>query len=439
MLRLRIPHFPLHVLLRRAALAYLIVWVLSPPLAYGNNWRVLALLAMLLWFAIELRTPRSVLMRPNLPVLACVVFIVYSLAIELLVPDSTDINQHFQIWIMLFFLLVGESHQRAQRDETTFCFWMVLLVLPIWSFTTLRGLDTISADVARTISRSSAEAQALSEQGIGGFGFIYTSVLCLPFLTQLAFRPGADFSFRRARWKQRVSRLIIWCNFVLTGLLVMRAGYSIALILAAIAVISVLLIQSRRAIPFAMSTTLAGLLLFTTSIMLEPALKSLQSVTANTEYAAKVRDVRESLKGGENVGTVSGRTERYYRSFQMFLESPITGRLIFDGVGGHSSILDRYAQYGVGFGTLFLCLLGFVPFQSLRDQRVPIGLALGFLIVALGFPMMNTVFMSWGLILYVFSRGAFATITRQQDDMQRPSRDSKSMSDDHNRQTPWKP
>ena len=44
MLKLRIPRLPQAVLLRRAALAYLIVWVLSPPLAYGTTWRVLAVL-----------------------------------------------------------------------------------------------------------------------------------------------------------------------------------------------------------------------------------------------------------------------------------------------------------------------------------------------------------------------------------------------------------
>lgn len=66
MMKLRIPRLSAAVLLRRMALSYLIVWVLSPPLAYGASWRVLALMSMSIWLAVEFRSPRSVLIRPNL-------------------------------------------------------------------------------------------------------------------------------------------------------------------------------------------------------------------------------------------------------------------------------------------------------------------------------------------------------------------------------------
>jgi hypothetical protein len=46
----------------------------------------------------------------------------------------------------------------------------------------------------------------------------------------------------------------------------------------------------------------------------------------------------------------------------------------------------------------------------LRSSQVPIGLGLAFSILSIGFPMLNPVFMSWGLILYIFSRGAFVVM-----------------------------
>jgi hypothetical protein len=85
----------------------------------------------------------------------------------------------------------------------------------------------------------------------------------------------------------------------------------------------------------------------------------------------------------------------------------VLGTLTFDDVGKHSAVLDRFAQYGFAFGLLFLALLIYVPMR-MRGPRAPIGLALAFLIVAIGFPLLNNVFMSWGLVLYVFSGGAFA-------------------------------
>lgn len=415
MLKLRIPRLSAAVLLRRMALSYLIVWVLSPPLAYGASWRVLALMSMSIWLAVEFRSPRSVLIRPNLPILGCVAFTLYTLAIEWLIVDSGDINRHFQVWIMFFFLLVGESQRRRRDDEAKFCFWVISIVLPIWSITTLWGIETISNDVARTISRSSDEARMLSEQGIGGFGFVYSLVPCLPFLTHLAFNHNSDSIVKTTRWRRFFPRLLIWTNFALTTLLVLRAGYSIALILSASSILGVFMLRSRRALPLAISVTLTGLLVFASSIMIDPALQALSSITPGTEYEAKINDVRNSLKSDENVGTLAGRTERYGRSFQVFLENPITGSLTLDGVGGHSAIIDRYAQYGIGFGTLFLYLLAFVPLRAVRDRRLPIGLTLAFLIVAIGYPMLNTAFSAWGLVLYVFSNGAFAALGTQQD------------------------
>ena len=383
MLKLKLRRLPTAVILRRAALAYLIVWVLSPPLGYGATWRVLAAASMLLWLALDTLAPRSVIRKPNWVVLGAVVFVIYTTFIELLVPDVATINRQFQVWIMLFFLLVGESHRRGQSDEARFCFWAVLLVLPVWSFATLWGINTISADVSRTISRSSAEARDLAGQGIGGYVYVYTVLLCLPFLTHLALRSSNEWGREQARWKRRFARLFIVGNFLLATLLVIRAGYSIAVILSTFAVLSVLLIRSRNSLPFAISICLVGLIVLATSIALQPALRAIEGVVAGTEYSAKVRDIRSLLEDDQSTGTVEGRVERYTRSLRLFAENPVIGTLTFDDIGKHSAILDRFAQYGLGFGLLFLALLIHIPLRVARTSRVPIGLALAFLVVAI--------------------------------------------------------
>ena len=410
MLKLRIPRLTAAALSRRAALAYLIVWVLSPPLSYGSVWRMLAVLSMLLWLALDTLSPRSVLLKPNWPVLSALVYILYTAFLEFLVPDISSINQQFQIWIMLFFLLVGESQRRGNSTDAQFCFWVVLLVLPIWSFATLWGIGTIAIDVSRTMSRSSQEARDLAAQGIGGYSYVYTVLLCLPFLAQLALRSRKEWWLGLTRWKQRLARLIIWVNFLLASLLVVRAGYTIALILAAFAVLGVALIRSRRTLPFAISICFVGVLVVAASIALKPALRVMEGAAAGTEYSSKVRDVRILLEEDQSTGTVNDRGKRYALSVRMFLENPVIGTLAFDDVGKHSAILDRFAQYGFGFGFLFLALMAHVPMRVMRSSGAPVGLAMSFLIVAIGFPLLNTVFMSWGLILFVFSRGALTVM-----------------------------
>ncbi|MFO1452917.1 MAG: O-antigen ligase family protein [Lysobacterales bacterium] len=410
MLKLRWPRLSRAQLLRRAALAYLIVWVLSPPLGYGAIWRVLAVLAMLLWLALEALATRGVLLRPSWWVLGAVVFVLYTAFIEWLVPDSSAVNRQFSIWIMLFFLLVGESFRRGRDDDARFCFWLILLVLPIWMFTTLRGLETIGADVSRAISRTSDEAKQLTEEGIGGFGFVYTVLLFVPFLAHLTLWARGRLVGLTGKWQKRLGYGLIAANCLLALALLLRAGYSIALLLTAFALAFVFLIRSRRLLPFAMSLCLSGLLVLVGGLALGPIFDILQGVASGTEYSTKVRDVQASLEGGQSTGTLAMRVDRYQRSARLFMENPVLGTLTFNDVGKHSAILDRFAQYGFAFGLLFLLLITYIPLAMLRDRRVPIGLALAFLTIAITHPMTNNVFMSWGLVLYVFSYGTLAVM-----------------------------
>ena len=400
----------LEAMLRRGSIAYLVIWVISPPLAYGPVWRLLAASAMLLWLALEMRSTRSVIFRPSLPVLGAVLVVIYTMLIEVLVPDSADVNRQFQLWIMYFFLLVGESFRRGREGDARFCFWLVLCLLPVWEMTTLWGIESISGDVARTVVRSSVEARELSELGVGGYGLVYAVVLGVPFIATLALRKGALSLVSSVPWKRRAAKVLVWVNLVLAVLLVLNAGYSIAVLLAAFAVLSLLLVRSRRPLPLLISICLSSILALVAAASMSPVLRGLEGLAEGTEYAAKLSDIRTSLEEGESTGTVEGRAERYVRSVRLFLENPVLGTLTFDDVGKHSAILDRFAQYGFAIGLVFLLLLLYVPFGMVRAPAVPLGLALAFLVVAAGLPLLNNIFMTWGLMLYMFSRGALVVL-----------------------------
>lgn len=233
-------------MIRRVALAYLIVWVLSPPLAYGNKWRVVAVIAMLAWLALDLARERSVVLRPSLPMLALVAYVGYTLAVHMLVPDITTINDQFQLWIMLFFLVIGEHMRRAGNADARFCFWLILLVLPIWSITTLHELIAGNAHAARLIIRSSADAEQLTNQGIGGYSFVYATVLCLPFLAYLSLHPGQLVQHLRGHWRRRLAYGLVLTDTALGIALVLYAGYSTAVLLMSASLLLVIMIRSRK-------------------------------------------------------------------------------------------------------------------------------------------------------------------------------------------------
>lgn len=411
MLRLLIPSYPLGLVLRRAAVAYLITWSLLPQLAYGTLWRLLTVVAAGVWLLLDLRVARSVVLRPSRAVLLMWLFVFYTLGVEFIVPDGSNITRHFQMWIMFFFLLVGEGARRRGDEELRFLFWAVLLILPIALVSSIYGLEYVDSRAARAIVRSSQEAKELAAQGIGGFSLVYAVVLALPFLTQLAWfgkRSWQSLTYRPAL--RRAQRALVIANWVLCMYLVLSAGYTIAMMLAVFSVVVVALVRSRQAVKFGMSTTLAACIAMGAYVSVNPILDGLMEVTQGTPYYIKVRDLRYSYNSNEDVGTVGDRSERYLLSARKFIENPVAGTLDYVDVGKHSAVLDRFGEYGLFAGGIFLYLMVLMPLRALRDSRVPIGVTLGFCVAGVGFPFLNPIFPAWGLMLYVFSMGSIAVM-----------------------------
>lgn len=405
MIGLRMKKIGLRSLLLRGSLGYLILWVLSPILAYGLAWRLLAALAAGVWLLLELSAKRSILLRPNFIVLLLLAYALYTLGIDSLVPYTPNPLRQLQVWIAFFFLLAGESLQRQGREaDLRFLFWLVLAILPVWETTTLMGLS-LDDHAARVGSRSSAATMELAEQGVGGFGFVYTVVLSLPFTVWMTLNPRA-LQLAGTKRRRRLAYALVAGNAALGCLMVLRAGYSIAVILMLSGIACALVMRSRQRLRIAISAIFAAMLVTAAWLSVQPLLAALQSATTETQYMRKVQDMQTTLQQGDSVGTVEGRTERYERSARLFLENPVVGTLVVDPVGKHSAFLDRFAQYGGLVGYVYLVLVCYLPWRLLRDSRQPLGLALAFLVVTFGASLLNNTVMQWGVVMYLFSRGA---------------------------------
>lgn len=414
MLRIRIPSYPLGLVLRRVSVSYLIAWSLLPQLAYGTLWRILTVGAAFVWLLLDLRAPRSVLLRPSRATLLMWIFVIYTLGVELIVPDAGSVSRHFQMWIMFFFLLVGEGARRSGDEELKFLFWAVMLILPLALISSIYGLEFVDARAARVSVRSSKESMDLAAQGIGGFGLVYAVVLALPFLTQLAWfgkRSWQSLTHRPAL--RRAQRGLVIVNWLLCLYLVLRAGYTIAMMLAVFSVVVVALVRSRQAVKFGVSTALAACLAMGAYVSVNPILEGLMEVTQGTPYYIKVRDLRYSYNSKDDVGTVGDRQERYLLSARMAIENPVVGTLDYIDIGKHSAILDRFGEYGLLVGGIFFYLMVLMPVRALRESRVPIGVSLGFCVAGIGFPFLNPIFPAWGLMLFVFSMGSIAVMGAQ--------------------------
>lgn len=388
--------------LQNVCVLCVVVWAISPPLAYDETFRVLVLAAAVVWAVVEISKRPGTFIRPSLPTGCALFFIIYSVVIAMQFEGPSELAKNLQIYIFLLFLIFYESYRKRDLRQLRYIFWISLVLFPVWFVATLNAYVELP-NISRIMSRSSDIAEDYSRRGVGGYGLVYSAVVAVPILVSLLkerlFKERAGSSIPR---KLLLMTLLV-SNLILSTVLVLRAGYSIALILAIGGIIIAMIIGKKSSLtPMRLSAILLVVLIlfsfgsgtFTGWVM---------RVSEGTLYTVKVEDMMRSVEKAENLGGVADRTERYSRSIRIFLENPILGTLEVGGNGGHSAILDRFASYGIFVGVIFLYTLLYLPIRYLRrGSNNSYGVALSVAFVVVGVTCFNTVVASFGYMIFVF-------------------------------------
>lgn len=371
---------------------YLCVWSTSPPLLSNNGARAVALLALFVWFCVEIfRHPESFI-RPTVLLAATVSFLVYSNAVSFAVDKTEGLKWLIPADICILFLVIYECHRRRGIHMLRPVFWTVLSLNLVWSLVTIVRM-TSQRNVARIVTRSSEEALQLQAEGVGGFALVYFALILVPICVYL---------LRHRVASNRISAAVLWVTLVFSVILILKGGYAIATIILVISVPFSLLLD--RPTPNSFLRT-GALIAFTVPMLFLAApiaMDYLTDVTRGTMYERKVRDIVFSVQNSDSVGTVNDRTNRYARTFEAIKSNPVIGVLSRNNVGKHSAILDRIAEYGMVFGGTFIYLLSAIPVRNmLRKGSLSFGLSVTVGLVALIFASLNNVFPAYGVALFI--------------------------------------
>ena len=399
--------------LQNIALAIVCLWIMSPPLILIPAVRVLALLAIVLWAVLEILRPNNIFLRPTWPVLGALLFIAYDLILWFELGEW-DLLSHIQLYILLTLLIVYESRRNDPKSLAP-VFWTMMLIMPVWWISTILAFDTFGAHAARTVVRSSEEATELMQQGVGGYSLIYSTLVLIPILVVMIFR-WRQFDMSSAprflRAFPRLFRLLPPVMLALSGILVLRAGFTIAVIvMAATLVVSLMYLRPHSGLLF-MGPLVAMFLVVVGQLFLSEIIEFLIPITEGTSFVHKLRDLQMSLYVGDSTGSVADRTERYSRSINSFLHNPIFGVMGDQGVGNHSAYLDNFAQRGLFFGALYMGLMLYLPIRMLRRLPGMLSMTGGVLTVMILFPLLNSVTMAVGVVLFIMYPAACA-ITKE--------------------------
>lgn len=395
--------FDLVVTIQNCLIGYICLWTILPWFAYGNIYRILVLLCVGGWIILELLRRDNIIQRFSLSVFLAIAYILYTNTMSYFFYGMPGIIISLQVSIMLFFLFVLQSRRSNLRSLAP-VLWLVLAAMPVGMAATLQELSSGNAHAARLAVRSSIEAEDLAAQGVGGYSLVYGALLMLPGLLGLVangLKLDPSLLPRPLRRYPSVAKILVVLNVALASMLIVMAGYSIAVIGLFVCVICITTVKSRSTIRIVLAIFLALLVTLFYKPTLSFALRQIQPLTAGTSYSVKVTDVLRSLEQGDATGTAALRSERYRRSALLFVENPVTGVLRFEDIGKHSEILDSYGRWGILWGSVFLYLVAFVPYRALRSMRRNFGAALSMIAVTLIVTGLNRAFGAAGVMVFL--------------------------------------
>lgn len=373
--------------LQNMALLYMIMWGISPPLAYGTIYRLLFLGAFFIWelLAIQKQGSRLLEAQSKIAILLTVIIIIAILSDGF----ETGFTGNLQL-IMFFLYYCVYLYYEASREDVSWVIWFIAILIIIWNSTTFHGYE-MQRNLSRLLAKDFEGAESYAARGIGGYAYVYSLLFFAPITLGYLTR----YSKTMNAWQ----KILLWTALISSVLVIFSAGYMIAILLLVVSVIVLLFIKGKKKSMWGVfALVITTLVIF---IFAEDLLRNLQPYVRGTMYETKIEDMIYSLTEGSASGTVEGRFERYIRSLKLFLRSPIWGQLSRNNIGKHSAILDKFAQFGILIGALFVYFLMRVQTQMIKKE-IDTGITFSIFIVSGLFFLLNNIALAQGTILFVY-------------------------------------
>ena len=332
--------------MQMVAVLYLMVWSIAPPLQIDLIFRLLALGLAIVWFFIEFLS-RFEFTNTQI---WCAIFMVAVALMAYLQNGIGSVLSEIAVYMMVLAYFINIYSADSWQNYKI----VVPITLGLLFFFNYRTVTELANDpsIARLLVRDTPELYDFMRRGVGGYGLVYPQVVIAPVVyawTLMSFKNNKFFFFLGVAWTVSFFALIL------------NAGYSIAVIVAAISLIILIFYRRRSVLPaFIISFVLIAAIVLML-VYVESFRNLVLQIFDGTKVVRKIEDLVSTAEG-ETADSFSTRITRYWWSLQTSFQYPIIGGKLFGGrVGGHSEILDTFAEYGVWGGVPLLLILFHTP------------------------------------------------------------------------------
>lgn len=344
--------------IQKAAILYLIIWTISPPLEIDMIYRILALGCVGVWFLVAFR--RGLMVEKVL--IYAVVYMFLVIVIAYLQKGSLDaIMQNIAIYILVVCFLIYGFYKEGHWHELSGIVPLVLLLLLIYNWKTAEILLE-DPTLARKLVRVDETVYQYLRQGIGGYSLVYPQVCIFPAILVWILRA----------FRQNKIYFGIGCVWLYTYILcISRAGYSIAIFATIVGAIMLFFYRGRNIwTAFIIAVVIFAAVMWAI-LYVDSFREYLLQTFDGTAVAKKINDLVATSESGVVEGSIYARMEAYKSSLNTILEYPLVGSLWMGSGGGHSAILDQFAKYGIWGGIIYTMMLFAVPNEYKRRYHHP--------------------------------------------------------------------
>ena len=325
---------------------YLMAWSVAPPLQMDMVFRLLALGLAFVWFIIEfLRRFEFTRLQ-----IWCAIFMVAVALITYIKNGASAVIGEISVYMMvLAYFICIYSSDSWQNYKIVAPITLGLLI-----FFNIRTASALAQDasIARQLVRDTEELYDYMRRGIGGYGLVYPQVCIAPVVyawTLKAFERNKFYFCLGAAWA-----VSFWA-------VIKDAGYSIAIIVAAISLIILIFYRRKSVVPAFLISFIVIVTVVVMLVYVDGFRNFVLKIFDGTKVVRKIEDLLSTAEG-EVADSFSTRVTRYWWSIQTAFQYPLIGGRLFGGrVGGHSEILDTFAKYGVWGGVPLLAIIYHVP------------------------------------------------------------------------------
>ena len=368
------------------------IWMLIPIFAFGDIYRAVALIAMALYFYLELIRKNSAFKAMRKDCFFTGFFIVISLCF-FTISGTLLIQTGFLIFLLFLFIFwLKQGRVIILPNHIYFIFFLMLISL----ISSIYFLSFVDSHAARVLVRSSDLAREYSSSNVGGYGFIYSCLILLPILF---------YEIRKQYRVRNITKLSFLVLFFLCAMYyIYLGGYTIALAGLLLALLLLIPIFRDRVVVFSLVTLPLGLFIFLgdglTSLMPSFVLDLLDG----TSYISKLNSIIYYDANDLVINdSFEVRRERYQRSLSLLMENLFFGTFDYNPLGKHSTILDTAAMFGVFYLMFFLFILIRFLLYSFKKSGSRLVFVTGYLFFYV--VSLNNLVLHFAVILFIFLPG----------------------------------